>query len=145
MKKYATVIIWDYETGDECDVFYAGDFEREHDGDNYSGSRDSLEMFCSDTLEEAITNAQYWPPEMKFSSEFSDAERNEIVGVINKLMARKDFVQKFDPSVEVTRDITVADLKIVDFNNPEAETDIPEPVEEVPMDGEDNDREYGEE
>lgn len=114
-KKYATLFTWDRDEGPKCSVYYAGPEELKRDGDNYVGSNDELEMFCSETLEEAIREANFWAAAITFDPKFTDDEKAEIVRVINKLIHDPDYTRHYakcdELDEQIRKGVTSEELK----------------------------------
>ena len=114
-KKYATLFAWDRDEGAKCSVYYAGPEELKRDGDNHVSSNDEFEMFCSETLEEAIKEAHFWAAAITFDPKFTDDEKAEAVRVINKLIHDPKYTSHYarcdELEEQIRKQFTSEDLK----------------------------------
>lgn len=135
--KYATSYYWraEDETGPEeesCNIWHATQTDIDHDGDNFASRRDEFEIFCSETLRDAIVNAHYWPVGIEFDSGLSEEELVEAAGIINELLHDEKFCGHFPYQEMYGEDKTFTrdDLKV-------HVNEIPEPVDDSEIEADD--------
>lgn len=106
--KYTAVVFQDIGT-DVCTITHATQESIEQDGCNWVGRNDFFELKCYATLKEAINEVGYWPASIKFGSDFTEEELNQVVEIVNALIHDPEYCHGYLREV-ATKDFTKKDL-----------------------------------